>query len=171
TGVACEWTDLSSGTTTTLHLAPAQVSAADAAALAGGDGHLAEAQAAVAGADGGWTVDSPVLEAGRSYRYRFFADGEVATEWFEVSAGEWVRDAGELVVDVVRRGEDTSAATDGEATGRSADLANTVVPGSVEWFRDATGAVHRVRFALRLDPAEHVVGFGERFDAVDQRGK
>ena len=33
-----------------------------------------------------------------------------------------------------------------------------------------TSAVHRVRFALRLRPDERVVGFGERFDALDQRG-
>ncbi|WP_457101524.1 glycoside hydrolase family 31 protein [Microbacterium sp. P5_E9] len=29
----------------------------------------------------------------------------------------------------------------------------------------------RVRFALRLKAGEHVVGFGERFDAIDQRGR
>jgi alpha-glucosidase (family GH31 glycosyl hydrolase) len=29
----------------------------------------------------------------------------------------------------------------------------------------------RVRFALRLDRSEHVVGFGERFDALDQGGR
>lgn len=153
--VECEWQDLLTGTTTRLALAPAQVSAADAAALAGGDGHLAEAQAAVAAADGGWAVDSPVLAAGRSYRYRFLADGEVATDWFEVSACQWVAEAGELVVDVLG-GEGLDA---------------LVVPGSVEWFQDAHGAVHRVRLALRLETGEHVVGFGERFDAVDQRGR
>jgi alpha-glucosidase (family GH31 glycosyl hydrolase) len=29
----------------------------------------------------------------------------------------------------------------------------------------------RVRFALRLESEEHVVGFGERFNALDQRGR
>src|SRR5699024_9965750 len=29
----------------------------------------------------------------------------------------------------------------------------------------------RVRFAMPLAAAEHVVGFGERFDALDQRGR
>ncbi len=33
-----------------------------------------------------------------------------------------------------------------------------------------TGPI-RVRFALRLDRSEHVVGFGERFDALDQGGR
>ncbi|NLF06230.1 MAG: glycoside hydrolase family 31, partial [Actinomycetales bacterium] len=150
----CEWVD--GETTTTLELAPATISADDAAALAGGDGHLAEAQAAVAGADGGWAVTTPALEAGRSYRYRFTAelsDGtSPATDWFDVSAGEWVPDAGELVLD------------------GAPSLGDRLVPGSGAWFRDATG-VHRVRFALRLESSEHVVGFGERFDAVDQRGR
>jgi len=161
--VECEWEDLTAGTTARIPLEPAQVSAADAAALAGGDGHLAEAQAAVAAADGGWAVDSPVLEAGHLCRYRFLAEGETATEWFELSASEWVADAGELRLDVVPpRGADPEA---------YADLASVLEPGSVEWLRDAQGAVHKVRFALRLEPGEHVVGFGERFDAVDQRGR
>jgi len=171
----CEWDD--GTTTTTFALAPAQISAADAAALAGGDGHLAQAQAAVAGADGGWSVETPALEAGRRYRYRFTAElsdgGRSATEWFDVSAGEWVPDGGELVVDVVGHrgttglGDGTTGVGDG-TTG--VGVGGRVVPGSVAWLRDADG-VHRVRFALRLEPHEHVVGFGERFDAVDQRGR
>ena len=158
----CTWDD---GTATSeLDLAPAQISADDAAALAGGDGHLAQAQAAIAAADGGWAVTTPPLEAGRRYRYRFTAelsDGtSSSTDWFEVSAGEWVKDAGELVLDPVRAG----------GAALRPGLEDAVVPGSVEWFRDADG-VHLVRFALRLEADEHVVGFGERFDAVDQRGK
>ena len=48
--------------------------------------------------------------------------------------------------------------------------AQSATTGALEGtVRDAAG-VHRVRFALRLDPEEHVVGFGERYDAVDQRG-
>ncbi len=42
-------------------------------------------------------------------------------------------------------------------------------PDSVEWLSGSDGPV-RVRFALRLAAAEHVVGFGERFHALDQRG-
>lgn len=44
------------------------------------------------------------------------------------------------------------------------------LPGSVRWLRDKDG-LRRVRFALLLAPGEHVVGLGERFDAVDQRGR
>ncbi|NTW41417.1 MAG: glycoside hydrolase family 31, partial [Cellulomonadaceae bacterium] len=149
TAVTCQWQEVD-GPLTELELAPASTSAADAAALAGGDGHLAEAQAAQLASDGGWSVQSPPLVAGARYRYRFVA-GERATAWFDVSAATWEPTGGELVV---------GGRTDHPL----------VVPGSVAWLRDADG-VRRVRFALRLAAAEHVVGFGERFDAVDQRGR
>lgn len=159
--VTCEWTDVTSGRTTVLDAHRATASAADTAALAGGDGHLAEAQAAqLAGTDGEavWSVTSPALEPGAGYRYRFSATppgpGDArttATDWFEVSAGSWTEDGGSLTVD-------------------GQPVHPKLVPGSVRWLRDA-GGVHRVRCSLRLGPGERVVGFGERFDALDQRGR
>lgn len=122
----------------------------DAAALAGGDGHLAGAQASATVSDGAWRVDLPPVSSGATYRYRFHADstkGESSSEWFEFHPGRWVPRNGGL-----------RASTD------------RLIPDSVEWLI-ANGASHRVRFALQLDPDEHVVGFGERFDAVDQRGR
>lgn len=151
--VTCEW-QTPDGTVTPLALRPSTLSAADKAAQAGGDGHLAEAQAAQLEADGAWAVDSPPLSAVGTYRYRFVARTERGedrtTAWFEVSPGSWSDDGGTL---------DINGWDDGR-----------LVPGSVQWFRDMEG-VHRVRFALRLDAREHVVGFGERFDHVDQRGR
>jgi alpha-glucosidase (family GH31 glycosyl hydrolase) len=44
------------------------------------------------------------------------------------------------------------------------------VPESVSWLA-AGASMKRVRFALRLEPDDHVVGFGERFDVLDQRGR
>ena len=44
------------------------------------------------------------------------------------------------------------------------------MPGSVAWLR-ADGGPFRVRFALRLAIGERVIGFGERFDRLDQRGR
>ncbi|HEY3437097.1 MAG TPA: hypothetical protein VGK35_05350, partial [Actinotalea sp.] len=154
--VTCEW-DSGEGAAERLALAPASTSAADAAALAGGDGHLAEAQAAQLESDGAWSVTSPPVRAGEAVRYRFVSqtkdgDSEV-TAWFSVSAGTWSGDGGLLTVG-----------------GVPACAHPRVVPGSVAWLRDADG-LQRVRFALRLADAEHVVGFGERFDAVDQRGR
>jgi alpha-glucosidase (family GH31 glycosyl hydrolase) len=136
TSVVCEWG------TTTLALSPATTAAADAAALAGGEGHLSEAQAKSLGSDDGWTVVTPLVT--EPVRYRFRA-GEETTEWFEVSPAAWVAEGGE-----VRGGE-----------GRVRD---------VEWLVSAAG-VHRARFRLPLGAGDHLVGFGERYDALDQRGK
>ncbi|WP_448058802.1 glycoside hydrolase family 31 protein [Cellulomonas hominis] len=153
--VRCEWVDEAPGAAPELiELAPARQSAEDAAALAGGEGHLAAAQAGQLASDGAWVGTSPALTPAQRVRYRFLAsgpDGSGETGWFTVSAASWQQDRGDLTFD------------------GAADSAR-LVPGSVEWLADADG-VHRVRFALRVDPAAHVVGFGERFDAVDQRGR
>ncbi len=143
------------GVGATVPLVPAAVAGADPAALAGGEGHLAEAQAARQDAAGAWSATLGPLPAGEAHRYRFvarLAGGASWTgPWYPVTAGEWTDEGGVLTV------------------GGLPDHPR-LVPGSVTWWRDGEGA-HRVRFALRLAPAEHVVGFGERFDAVDQRGR
>ncbi|MGW0485117.1 glycoside hydrolase family 31 protein [Nonomuraea sp. NPDC003214] len=148
--VVCEWvTD--GGAPLELALAP---QGGPGAREAGADGgHLAAAQARAArAAAGSWAVRTPPLEAGRRYAYRFrAADGEGrtrASRWFEVTAAVWGAAGGKLDV----RGGDR------------------VVPGSVRWLADGDGPL-RVRFELELRDGEHVVGFGERFDAVDQRGR
>jgi len=126
-----------------LPMSRAVTPAEDAAALAGGDGHLSAAQAGALGGEGGWSVSTPALDEDRVYRYRFHADGST-TDWFEVAPARWTSEpigtvSGELV-------------------------------SEVEWLVSATG-VHRARFRLPLTADEHVVGFGERYDAVDQRGR
>ncbi|PSL02710.1 galactose mutarotase-like protein [Haloactinopolyspora alba] len=163
TSVTCEWVTVTSGDAAdggtaggearTLTMRPARPDAGDAAALAGGEGHLAQAQAAATASDGGWEVTTEPVRDGARYRYRFHATlgggtGEdVGTEWFEFSTARWVPDAGTLSI-----------------------ASDRLVDGSLEWLVVA-GRAHRARFALRLEPDEHVVGFGERFDAVDQRGR
>jgi alpha-glucosidase (family GH31 glycosyl hydrolase) len=156
--VRCEWVtlrddDTGAGTSSSLPMARLVPDAADAAALAGGEGHLGQAQANATDGGNGWTAETgPVLEGVR-YRYRFHAtaadaaDFGAATPWFEFTPARWVRNAGSLRLDSDR-----------------------LIDDSVEWLV-AGEHVHRVRFALRLKPDEHVVGFGERFDAVDQRGR
>ncbi|MFI6813489.1 TIM-barrel domain-containing protein [Nonomuraea sp. NPDC050328] len=116
-------------------------------------GHLAAAQARAArAASGSWRVTTPPLRAGHRYGYRFVAttDGGArrTSRWFEVTAASW-QDGG------------------GKLTTRGADR---IVPGSVRWLADGDG-VRRSRFEIALAPGEHVVGFGERFDHVDQRGR
>ena len=56
------------------------------------------------------------------------------------------------------------------AVAATVEPADRLVPDSVEWLSDGELS-YRLRFALRLEPGEHVVGFGERFDALDQRGR
>lgn len=109
-------------------------------------GHLASAQARLARASGGWTVALDGLRRGESIRYRFVAPTE-STRWFETTVCGW---------------------TDG-APGLTETGSPRVVAGSGSSFGDGT-ATRRVRFALPLAPGERVAGFGERFDALDQRG-
>ncbi|GAA0914448.1 TIM-barrel domain-containing protein [Nonomuraea longicatena] len=114
-------------------------------------GHLAAAQARAArAAAGAWRVVTAPLEIGRRYRYRFRAvldgGGTRTTKWFETTAAAWSDTGGKLHVEAPER------------------------LGSVRWLADGD-RVRRVRFELALRPGEHVVGFGERFDAVDQRGR
>lgn len=142
-----------------IDLVPRPADGVDPAALAGGEGHLAEVQAAGLAADGAWHGVVPGLQDNGRHSYRFEADLADGGRWtgpaYDVVAGRWEPQGGTLRVG-----------------GQPAGLPGhpRLVPGSVAWWRDADG-VHRVRFALRLAPGEHVVGFGERFDAVDQRGR
>ncbi|TCM45053.1 TIM-barrel domain-containing protein [Kribbella sp. VKM Ac-2568] len=137
--VVCEWG------ATELTLTPAKADTADAAALAGGEGHLAEAQATSLGADGGWSVVTPPVTEPTKYRFHGYGTTVETTEWFEVAPAAWASEGGEL-----RGGE-----------GRVE---------CVEWLVSAAG-VHRARFSMLLRPDEHLVGFGERYDALDQRGR
>ncbi|MDR2565156.1 MAG: hypothetical protein LBC97_03675 [Bifidobacteriaceae bacterium] len=133
----------------------AEQAASDAAQAVGGDGHLAEAQAAATAAAG--TAWEATIDAVRGRgRYRFTGragGGPVATEWFEFNAADWLDDAeyagGRLTV--------------------NRPAGSHVAVADLAWLADAERP-HRVRFALPLEAGEHVVGFGERYDAVDQRG-
>ncbi|MGW5240636.1 glycoside hydrolase family 31 protein [Monashia sp. NPDC004114] len=155
--IVCEWRSRAVGSDVSiLDLARVVSSAADAAALAGGEGHLAEAQAASVGGDGGWAVESPALEDPAGYAYRFVAtavDGRSeASEWFEVAPVRWTTELPSGM----------SASVDG--------LKERVVDGSVRWLVSADG-IHRAGFALALAEGDHVVGFGERYDRLDQAGR
>jgi alpha-glucosidase (family GH31 glycosyl hydrolase) len=118
--------------------------------VAGAEGHLAAAAAGHRGRSVRWSADSPALPEGRAVRYRFVAtDGTTTrrTGWFEVYGAAWSPTGGTLTPHGQSR----------------------VVAGTESWLVDPDGA-HRVRFALRLGDGERVVGFGERFDRLDQRG-
>jgi len=121
--------------------------------LGDADGHLAAA--AEAGEDTGglepWRAELGTFTAGEDVRYRFRSgDARVATAWFDVPVSTWSDEGGHLVVD-----------------GTAGDR---VVAGTVEWLAAPGAGPTRVRFALALQDGEHVVGLGERFHALDQRG-
>jgi len=118
-------------------------------------GHLATASARTRRRGLAWTVAPPTLAYGRSARYRFVGSdasgrGE-ATRWHECQAAQWEPSAEAVSVH------------------GAAHIRDRLVAGSSARFASAS-ATYRVRFALRLLDGEHVVGFGERFDRVDQRG-
>jgi 1,3-alpha-isomaltosidase len=148
----CEWDD--GNAITILPLTPRPDDADAAPAAPAGGTHLAAAAARTehvrAGAS--WSVRAPALPAGGTARYRFRAIGSAGSRritcWYSLAAVNWRRSGGRLRV-----------------TGR-----DRIAPGSVSWLGDANG-LWRVRFALTLSPGEHVVGFGERYDQLDQRGR
>jgi 1,3-alpha-isomaltosidase len=127
-----------------------QAVAEDASAsLGAGDGHLAAAATGAARRSNrrAWAaiVDAPT---GGRVRYRFHADGS-RSRWFEFGPARWQREsAGELLI---------------------AGDASRLDRESVEWLV-GDDRTQRVRFGLRLEPTERVVGFGERFNALNQRG-
>lgn len=136
-------------TSETLELAPALRSSRGQTV---DGGHLASAQARLARAAGGWQLTLAGLVADETLRYRFTAtggDGSVqSTRWFECSVLGW-RDAAHAV---------------------RAHGVSRVVPDTVRILAGA-GRVRRVRFSLPLAESEHVTGLGERFDALDHRGR
>jgi alpha-glucosidase (family GH31 glycosyl hydrolase) len=146
TEITCEWDDGKQ----VAHLPLARVES-DRRGPSGAEGHLTAAATGRRGAGVPWAVTTPAVAAGERIRYRFVGHSGARrhrTRWFGVTAATWSEAGGRL-----------------EVRGRS-----RVVPGSVAWLADADG-VHRVRFALDLAPEERLVGFGERFDALDQRGR
>ena len=99
-----------------------------------------------------WIARLNPLPPGSRARYRFTAQsakGRQQTSWFAVSPSRWETDRGQIV--------------------QLPSPSLRLVPGSIGWLV-ADGGPVRVRFALRLEPTERVVGFGERFNTLDQRG-
>jgi len=95
-----------------------------------------------------WKVVLEGLHPHERFRYRFAAGDGSFTRWHSATAAAWSAEKGGTLEVAPER----------------------LVESSVRWLSDGS-TVHRVRFALRLEPDAHVVGFGERFDALDQRGR
>jgi alpha-glucosidase (family GH31 glycosyl hydrolase) len=120
---------------------------------AAGSGHLASAASrSTVGGRRSWAVTIPGLAVGAQVRYRFESgDGRDRTPTFRCTVAGWDSAGGQLTLEGPNAGA-------------------RLVAGSALWLR-ADGGPLRVRFALRLDTDAHLVGFGERFDRLDQRGQ
>lgn len=114
------------------------------------DGHLAAAAAAGEVVVGMRSVAVTLPALHDRLEYRWCARDE-ATEWFDLVPATWQVAAGTLDLDAPAFVHDRLDAT-------------------VEWLVDGTGA-RRCRFRLALVDDEHVLGLGERFHALDHRGR
>jgi alpha-glucosidase (family GH31 glycosyl hydrolase) len=98
-----------------------------------------------------WAVHLDVVPDER-LRYRFVSEGNAGraqTRWFDVAPARWHDTGGQL-----------------QLTGSPGAL----IEDSLSWLISDDGPL-RARFALRLAANDHIVGFGERFDSIDQRGR
>jgi alpha-glucosidase (family GH31 glycosyl hydrolase) len=140
------------GRVATIDLPP--IDSVDAArSLGDRDGHLAAA--AEAGEDTGgldaFRAEVGPFAATERVRYRIrTGDAREMTAWFDLPVAEWTPGPAPTV--------------DGGATDR-------LIADSTSWLTASGGDASRVRFALRLEPGEHVVGLGERFHSLDQVGR
>jgi alpha-glucosidase (family GH31 glycosyl hydrolase) len=142
------------GRTRRIPLEPVPVGGRPTAGAGATAGHLAAAAARQAGRGRrAWSVRLDPLVAGTHVAYRFVADGgRQRTRQHGFVVAGWSPVGGRVAP---------------ERVGAASDR---IVADSVAWLR-ADGDPIRVRFALRLAVGERVIGFGERFDRLDQRGR
>lgn len=99
-----------------------------------------------------------------SLRYRIVAgDGSTRTRWHKSPIADWVEGGGWVV-------EDREVGSDLLIHPETTTTADSRMEArSISWLRSREG-FHKVRFALRLEDHERLIGFGERYDRLDQRG-
>ena len=130
------------------------VAAPRRASAASGSGHLADAAAREVRSDRpAWRVRLDPTPAGTSITYRFIeAPSGQRSRRFAFTVAGWQPAGGRIVTDLI------------------AGVVDRLDHDSISWLRAEAGPL-RVRFALHLAKGEHTVGFGERFDHLDQTGQ
>lgn len=116
------------------------------------EGHLASAaEASRLDADARVWIATCSISTCSSYQISGERDGiRVETDWFEVDPVHWTpADVGSIAI---------------EGPESRLDLQ------SIRWLLGSGGPI-RVRFRLRLDPGQHIIGLGERYATVDHRGE
>ena len=112
-----------------------------------------------------WVVHLTAPPADTVLRYRIIAtDGSPSTRWHQTPVAEWATGGGWTI----NQGNSGAELTF-QPTLSSTPESGRLEAESLSWLRSSQGE-HRVRFALRLRPGERLVGFGERYDDLDQRG-
>jgi alpha-glucosidase (family GH31 glycosyl hydrolase) len=112
-----------------------------------------------------WVAHLTAPPADTVLRYRIIAtDGSTSTRWHQTPVAEWVTGGGWTLDQ-----GDSGAELTLQPTLTSTPETGRLEAESLSWLRSSQGA-HRVRFALRLQPDERLIGFGERYDDLDQRG-
>ena len=151
TAVSCEWEPVT-GPPSTLPLHPPEETVGGGPLDADG-GHLAAAQARTLADREYWSVRTPPVDAEVRYRFVAILDGGALrrSRWYDVGPAVWVDAADPRAGEVAVVGEGVNVS-------------------DVTWLVGPEGT-RRVRFSLPLRADEHVVGLGERYDAVDQRGR
>lgn len=99
-----------------------------------------------------WEVALPFLEDFEEVIYWLESDTGEHTDPFSVCALVWQPD------------------TDGYLL-QTGNLPKNVIVTDKKILKDSSGQVFRVRLALPLAAGDHVIGFGERFHSIDQRGE
>lgn len=120
----------------------------------GKDTHLSEISASVGGniQEKEWEVGLPVLDENEEVTYWLESGSGEHTDLFTLSAHVWVPDAEGYIRQI-------------------GSLPKGIALADKELLKDSSGKVFRVRFSLPLTTEDHVVGFGERFHSIDQRGE
>ena len=112
-----------------------------------------------------WVTHLIAPAAGSMLRYRIIAaDGSTRTRWHRAPVAEWATGGG-WTIDQGNLGAELTL----QPALTSQERVDRLENASLSWLRSCEG-VHRVRVAVRLQPGERLIGFGERYDRIDQRG-
>ncbi len=110
-----------------------------------------------------WSVKLTAPQAGAWLRYRIVGADGTASRWSRVAPAAWRHVGG---WESSSEGSRTALRAAPELT---VNGAGRLVEGSLAWLAGADG-VRRVRFGFWLSAGERIIGFGERYDRLDQRG-
>ncbi len=112
-----------------------------------------------------WRTTLVALPVGKPVRYRLAEErGGASTRWHRLDSAEWETGGGWRLMRDGRH-----ARLELAPDSRPGIEHPRLVAESLSWLRSSAGT-HRLRLALPLTDGERLIGFGERYDRLDQRG-